>query len=91
MQTVGKMQQWQLAIIIYMKFGGEIRRIAQGVVLEIATINVAVEFAGCARLVDADAIMLHLVLVGRTGGLRKGRRGCAHAQDKQGQQRPNRK
>ena len=57
----------------------------EGVVLEIATINVAVEFAGCARLVDADAIMPHLVLVGRTGGLRKGRRGCAHAQERQGQ------
>ena len=57
----------------------------EGVILEIATINVAVEFGGCTRLIDADAIMPHLVLVGRTGGLRKGRCGCAHAEDKQGQ------
>ena len=65
-------------------------QIMEGIILEIAPINVAVEFGGCSRLIDADAIMPNLVLVGRTGGSRKGRRCCVCAQYNKGHQRPNR-
>ena len=57
MQTVGKMQPWQLAIIIYMKFGGEIRRIVQGgrVEMNLARIMVSLKCHGRAALVTEKA------------------------------------
>ena len=59
-------------------------QIVEGIVLEVASVNVAAEFTGWFRLIDADAIMPHPVLVGGTGGFGKGWRCRAYAQDKYG-------
>ena len=88
----GRVLQRTFVIATKINVAGLVKIIAQtveGVILEIVPLTVAAEFGGCSCLIDADAIMPHLVLGGGTGGSRKGRRCCARAQDKRGHQRPN--